>query len=93
LDYLFICSDGENLMRTFLALLFMTLVVVAPTYSFAADDKDGSMTDKAVTVVKDNPGVSVGVAACGVAIAFFPPALLICGGALVAGAGVDHTSK
>ncbi len=80
-------------MRTFLALLFMTLVAIAPTYSFAAEDKDASMTSKAVTVVKENPGTSVGVAACGVAIAFFPPALLICGGALVAGAGVDHTTK
>jgi len=80
-------------MRTFLALFFMTLVTIAPTYSFAADDKDSSMSDKAVTVVKENPGTSVGLAACGVAIAFFPPALLICGGVIAAGAGVDHTSK
>ena len=81
-------------MRTFLALLFMSSVVIAPTYSFAAEDKESSTSyDKAVTVVKENPGVSVGVAACGVAIAFFPPALLICGGALAAGAGVDHVQK
>lgn len=80
-------------MRTFLALLFMSLVAIAPTYSFAAEDKDSSMSDKAVTVVKENPGISVGVAACGVAIAFFPPALLICGGAIAAGAGVDHVKK
>ena len=80
-------------MRTFLFLLFMTFIMAAPNYSFAADDKDSSMTDKAVTVVKDNPGASVGVAPCGVAVAFFPPALLICGGALAAGVGVDHVSK
>ena len=80
-------------MRTFLILLFMTFIVVAPTYSFAADDKDSSMSDKAVSVVKENPGTAVGVAACGVAIAFFPPALLICGGSIVAGAGVDHVKK
>jgi hypothetical protein len=74
-------------------LLFMTFVFVAPTFSFAAEKKDTYTTSKAVKVVKENPGVSVGVVACGVAIAFFPPALLICGGAVAAGAGVDHVSK
>jgi hypothetical protein len=49
--------------------------------------------DKSVETVKENPGVSTGVAACGVAIAFFPPALLVCGGAIAAGAGVDQVSK
>jgi hypothetical protein len=78
-------------MRTILMLLFMSFVFIAPTGSFAAEDK--SVTDKAVTVVKENPGASVGVAACGVAVAFFPPALLICGGAIAAGAGVDHINK
>ncbi len=80
-------------MRTILTLLFMSFIFIAPTYSFAAEKKDTSVTDKAVTVVKENPGASVGVAACGVAVAFFPPALLICGGAIAAGAGVDHVSK
>ncbi len=80
-------------MRTILMLLFMSFVFIAPTSSFAAEKKDSSVSDKAVTVVEKNPGVSVGVAACGVAVAFFPPALLVCGGAIAAGAGVDHVSK
>ena len=55
--------------------------------------KDGNVADKAVEVVKDNPGTSVGVGACGVAVAFFPPALLVCAGGVGAGAGVDYTNK
>ena len=43
--------------------------------------------------IKENPGTSVGLAACGVAIAFFPPAALVCGGAIAAGAGVDQANK
>jgi hypothetical protein len=80
-------------MRTFLLMLFMTFVFVAPSTLFAAEKMEKSVTDKAVTLVKENPGSTVGIAACGVAIAFFPPALLICGGTIVAGAGVDQVSK
>ncbi len=80
-------------MRIILILLFMSFVFIAPTSSFAAEKKDSSVADKAVTVVKEIPGASVGVAACGVAVAFFPPALLVCGGTIAAGAGIDHVSK
>ena len=80
-------------MRMILILLFISFIFIAPTSSFAAEKKDSSVADKAVTVVKENPGASVGVAACGVAVAFFPPALLVCGGTIAAGAGVDHVSK
>jgi len=45
--------------------------------------------DATVELVKEHPGKSTGVVACGVIVAFFPPALLLCGGALVAGTGVD----
>lgn len=55
--------------------------------------KDKSMTDQAIGVVKENPGLTTGGVACGVIIAFFPPALLLCGGAVGAGAGVDHVNK
>ena len=80
-------------MRMILILLFISFIFIAPTSSFAAEKKDSSVADKAVTVVKENPGASVGVAACGVAVAFFPPALLVCGGTIAAGASVDHVSK
>jgi hypothetical protein len=80
-------------MRTLTTLVLLTFMIVAPTYSFAADKNAVSTTDKAVAAVKENPGTSVGVVACGVAIALFPPSLLICGGILAAGIGVDATNK
>ena len=45
------------------------------------------------SMITDNPGTTVGVAACGVAVAFFPPALLVCGGTIIAGAAVDAASE
>ena len=80
-------------MRTLIALFFITCIVSIPNYSFAADHEKASVVDKTISTIKENPGVSVGVAACGVAIAFFPPAALVCGGALAAGVGVDQTNK
>jgi hypothetical protein len=67
--------------------------MTAPTHTFAAGHQDKSITKKAITVIEKNPGASVGVAACGVAVAFFPPALLVCGGVLTLGVGVDQTNK
>lgn len=82
-------------MIKYAVLALFAASLLAPNLVLAADHekKDGSYTDKAVGVVKENPGSSVGVVACGVAIAFFPPALLVCGGAVAAGAGVDYTNK
>ncbi len=82
---------------TVAALAVMSFVSQGFAASHSKDMKDKGMVesavDKSVEVVKDNPGASTGVAACGIAIAFFPPALLVCGGAIAAGAGVDHVSK
>ena len=64
--------------------LFLVLasMLVIPGLSYAEDNV-------AVATVKENPGKSAGVAGCGIAIAFFPPAALICGATIVAGAAVD----
>ena len=80
-------------MRIFVTLFFITIISAFPSLSNASSDKNASAADKAVEVVKENPGASAGVAACGVAIAFFPPAALVCGGAIAAGLGVDKVSK
>jgi hypothetical protein len=73
---------------------------LAPAVAFAQEKMDKSTmdtvtegakkaADATVELVKEHPGKSTGVVACGVIVAFFPPALLLCGGALVAGTGVD----
>jgi hypothetical protein len=80
-------------MRTFLATLFMASIVLVSNHSLAAHHGKASIGDKTISTIKDNPGTSMGVAACGVAIAFFPPAALVCGGAIAAGATVDQTSN
>ena len=80
-------------MRTLITLFFFFFIVSIPVYSFAANHEKASLVDKTISTVKENPGTSVGVAACGVAIAFFPPAALVCGGALAAGAGIDQANK
>lgn len=87
-------------MRTFIALTVAAMLALVPALAFAAENMEKStldaVTDSAkkaadatVEVVKEHPGKSTGVVACGVVVAFFPPALLLCGGALVAGTGVD----
>ncbi|MBT3553929.1 MAG: hypothetical protein HOO19_10240 [Rhodospirillaceae bacterium] len=87
-------------MRTFIALTAAAMLALAPALAFAAEKMEKSTldavtdgakkaADATVEVVKEHPGKSTGVVACGVVVAFFPPALLLCGGALVAGTGVD----
>ena len=80
-------------MRTIIALSFIACIALMPNYSLAAGHGKTSMADKTVSTIKENPGTSTGVVACGVAIAFFPPAALICGGTLLAGVGVDQLNK
>ena len=64
--------------------LFMVLasMLVTPGPSYAEENV-------AVATVKENPGKSAGLAGCGVAILFFPPAALICGVTIIAGAAAD----
>ena len=62
--------------------MVLTSILVTPRLGYAEENV-------AISTVKENPGKSAGVAGCGVAIAFFPPAALICGATIVAGAAVD----
>ena len=61
-------------------VLASMLVTLGPSYA---------EENVAVATVKENPGKSAGVAGCGVAILFFPPAALICGATIIAGAAAD----
>ena len=90
----------RNLTSLILVGTLAGLLVLAPALAFAQQKTEKSTidtvtdgakkaADATVEVVKEHPGKSTGVVACGVAVAFFPPALLVCGGALVAGTGVD----
>ena len=80
-------------MRKLFVILFVTLVVSIPNYSFAGRHEKSTIADKTISTIKANPATSAGAVACGVAIAFFPPAAIVCGGALVAGASVDQVNK
>jgi hypothetical protein len=83
-------------MRIIIALSFVTCLALMPNYSFAAGQGKTSMetmANEAISTIKENPGTSAGVAACGIAIVFFPPAALVCGGTLAAGVGVDQSNK
>ena len=62
--------------------MILTSMLVTPRLSYAEENV-------AVATVKENPGKSAGVAGCGVAILFFPPAALICGVTIIAGAAAD----
>ena len=62
--------------------MILTSMLVTPGPSYAEENV-------AVATVKENPGKSAGVAGCGVAILMFPPAALICGATIIAGAAVD----
>ena len=70
-------------------LLFVGAVVCLlsflslPHHSFAKDDGYGA-------VIAENPGKSIGVVGCGVAIAFFPPAAAVCALTVATGAVVDE---
>ena len=83
----------RNYMRTLIALSFMIPTFLIAGHSLAGHHGKATIGDKAISKIKENPGTSVGVAACGVAIAFFPPAALVCGGAIAAGAGLDQANK
>ena len=63
--------------------MVLTSMLVTPRLSYAEENV-------AISTVKENPGKSAGVAGCGVAIAFFPPAALICGAVIAAGVAVDE---
>ena len=63
--------------------MILTSMLVTPRLSYAEENV-------AISTVKENPGKSAGVAGCGVAIAFFPPAALICGAVIAAGVAADE---
>ena len=63
--------------------MFFTSMLVTPRLSYAEENV-------AISTVKENPGKSAGVAGCGVAIAFFPPAALICGAVIAVGVAADE---
>ena len=87
-------------MKKLVVLAFLTSIMAAPVAAIAQEKKSGGsgnvvtdtakkVGDAAVDTVKTHPGKSAGVVACGIIVAFFPPALLACGAALVGGVGVD----
>ena len=80
-------------LRILITLLFATLVITSPMDAFAAGHKGMSATKGAIEAVKKNPGTSTGIVACGIAVAFFPPAVLICGGTIAAGLGIDQANQ
>ena len=63
--------------------IFLLSFLALPNDSFAKDDGYGA-------VISENPGKSVGVVGCGVAIAFFPPAAAVCALTIATGAVVDE---
>ena len=63
--------------------MILTSMLVTPRLSYAEENV-------AISTVKENPGKSAGVAGCGVAIAFFPPAALICGAVIAVGVAADE---
>ena len=85
-------------MRKILTYTFTGMLALAPLTAMAnghakKEMKDQGVVGKTTEVVKTHPGKSAAVVACGVAIAFFPPALLVCGGAAAGGVTVDEVNK
>jgi len=78
-------------MRVIVSLTLAIFLLGFASSSFATSHAKKSAYS--TSIIKDNPGTTVGVAACGVAVAFFPPALLVCGGTIVTGAAVDAASE
>ena len=74
-------------MRALFVLGFSLLMVLASM--LVTQRASHAEENVAVATVKENPGKSAGVAGCGVAILFFPPAALICGATIIAGAAAD----
>ena len=62
--------------------MILTSMLVTPRLSYAEENV-------VISTVKENPGKSAGVAGCGIAIVVFPPAALICGATIIAGAAAD----
>ena len=85
-------------MRKITTLIVAGLLALTPLSVSAGDnsktkEKDPNLATKAVEAVQNNPAKSASVVICGVAIAFFPPALLVCGSAAAGGTVVDEISK
>ena len=88
-------------MKKLLLLAFMASIMSAPLAAVAEektrDDSVGRIVGDAFTrageaildTMKVHPAKTASVAACGVMIGIFPPALLPCGIAVAAGTGVD----
>ena len=78
-------------MRIIVSLTVAVFLLGIASSSFAAshEKKSGYST----STIKNNPATTAGVVACGVAVAFFPPALLVCSGTIVTGAAVDAASE
>ena len=71
-------------------------ILASASMSFAATYKPKGFQPAPTGVianVSNNPGKSVGLAGCGVAIAFFPPAALACGALIVTGSAADEIIK
>jgi hypothetical protein len=78
-------------MRIIVSLTLAMFLLGVSSNSFATSHVKKS--GYSASIIKDNPGTTVGVAACGVAVAFFPPALLVCGGTIFTGVAVDAASE
>ena len=78
-------------MRIILSLIVTVFLLGTASNSFAASN--AKQSKYSASIINDNPATTIGVAACGVAVAFFPPALLVCGGTIVTGAAVDAASE
>ena len=78
-------------MRIIISLTIAMFLVGVSSNSFAASHAKKS--EYSASIITDNPATTVGLAACGVAVAFFPPALLVCSGTIVTGAAVDAASE
>ena len=71
-------------------------ILAITNMSFAATYKPKGFKPAPTGVIaniSNNPGKSAGVAGCGVAIAFFPPAALVCGALIVTGTAADEVIK
>ena len=88
-------------MKKLLLLAFMASIMAAPVTAVAEEKKrddsaarvfGDAMTIAGETIVETiigHPGKSAGVATCGIMAGFFPPVLVPCNAAIVAGTGTD----
>ena len=71
-------------------------ILATANMSFAATYKPKGFKPAPTGViakVSNNPGKSLGAAGCGVAIAFFPPAAVVCGALILTGTAADEVIK